>query len=90
MNASGFSARADSVNGFRFGGGPVRRYVGRDQADMRILGVNVVPGGPSGIPGDPEYATQLPLWLTADYHAVNMTLLIPGGVGEVFVPPPAP
>ena len=32
----------------------------------------MMPGGPSGVPGDPHYATQLGDWLTADYHPVNM------------------
>jgi hypothetical protein len=54
VNTSGFSARASGVNSFRFGGGPVRRYVGQPsrqsyfhQAD--IQGYNVMPGGPSGV-----------------------------------------
>ena len=88
VNASGFSPRSISLNGFMFGGGPVRRYVGHPFLG-RIFGVNQVPGGPSGIPGDPGYATQLGVWLTADYHLVNMTSLIPGEKEEL-VPPPAP
>ena len=68
VNASGFSARSIGLNTFMFGGGPVRRYVGRADAPAGSSGVNVVPGGPSGIPGDPDYATQLAVWLTADYH----------------------
>jgi penicillin amidase len=87
VNASGFSARSISVNGFMFGGGPVRRYVGRAGAD-EIHGVNVVPGGPSGIAGDPGYATQLATWLTADYHAVKMSQAAAGGVPELFLPAP--
>ncbi len=69
-------------------GGPVRRYVG-EQIDSRIRGVNVVPGGPSGIPGDPGYATQLGTWLTADYHFVNMSRR---AIGEkqTLVPPATP
>ena len=69
-----------------FGGGPVRRYVGRADSH-KIVGVNVVPGGPSGIPGDHDYATQLAVWLTADYHNVNKNA---SGPREVLVPPPAP
>jgi len=52
--------------------------------------VNVVPGGPSGIPGHPDYATQLGIWLTADYHPVKMSPVASGGVSEELVPPPAP
>jgi penicillin amidase len=87
VNASGFSATAIGVNDFDFGGGPVRRYVGKGVPFLGPVGVNVVPGGPSGIPGDPDYATQLGTWLTADYHPVNMTLIIPGGDVEILVPP---
>jgi penicillin amidase len=76
VNASGFSARADGSNEFKFGGGPVRRYVGEGGVnwgpDGDIRGVNVMPGGPSGDPLSPEYATQLGTWLTADYHKVRM------------------
>ena len=88
VNASGFSARATGVDSFMFGGGPVRRYVGmRTPIFGLILGVNVVPGGPSGIPGDPNYATQLATWLTADYHIVNMSKVVLGGKQEELVPP---
>jgi penicillin amidase len=65
------------LNGFKFGGGPVRRYVGEGGVNWSpvgdIRGVNVMPGGPSGDPESPEYATQLGTWLTADYHKVRMS-----------------
>jgi penicillin amidase len=86
VNASGFSARATGLNSFMFGGGPVRRYVGRAEPGG-IVGVNVVPGGPSGIPGSADYATQLATWLTADYHTVKMSPSASGGRKERFVPP---
>ncbi len=94
VNASGFSPRAQSVNEFRFGGGPVRRYVGQPRGNgpgPRIKGFNVMPGGPSGIPGDPRYATQLGSWLTADYHAVVLGTSFPSGPAtqsETLVPAP--
>jgi len=94
VNASGFSARATGVGSFTFGGGPVRRYVGEasvgSRRSPRIRAFNVVPGGPSGVPGDPDYATQLGTWLTADYHRVNMSPLVVGrGVTrEVLAPAP--
>ncbi len=89
VNASGFSARADSVNGFRFGGGPVRRYVGT--AGIRsgpgnVRGTNVMPGGPSGDPASPEYATQLGKWLVVDAHAVEMAHPKTVASRERFVP----
>ena len=89
VNASGFSARAIGLNSFTFGGGPVRRYVGQ-KIDSKISGVNVVPGGPSGVPGDPGYATQLATWLTAEYHKVDMRESVAAGNKDVLVPPPEP
>jgi hypothetical protein len=47
----------------------------------------VVPGGPSGVPGDPDYATQLATWLTADTHKVSMKTLVPRGEQDLLVPP---
>ncbi|MDH3520640.1 MAG: penicillin acylase family protein [Myxococcales bacterium] len=93
VNASGFSARANSLNGFKFGGGPVRRYVGEGGVNWgpvgSVRGVNVIPGGPSGDPSSPQYATQLGNWLTADNHPVRMTR-VPNQADaiavEVFVP----
>ena len=57
-----------------FGNGPVRRYVGRAGVGgpFGVSGFNVMPGGPSGVPGSPDYATQLGTWLTSDYHPVEM------------------
>jgi len=92
VNRSGFSARAQDLDSFMFGHGPARRYVGQARrGPSKIAGMNVVPGGPSGIPGDPYYATQLGTWLTADYHAVKMGLSFPKGPfveRETFVPAP--
>jgi len=92
VNASSFSARAEDLNAFMFGRGPVRRYVAKISTGHRnITGVNVVPGGPSGIPGDPNFATQLATWLTADYHTVKMEVTPAKGPfvkRETFVPAP--
>jgi penicillin amidase len=93
VNASGFSATADGTNEFRFGSGPVRRYVGGPKArgPLKISGVNVIPGGPSENPFSPNYATQLGLWLTADQHAVPMGKNIPKQdtqSEDTFVPSP--
>jgi penicillin amidase len=90
VNASGFSARADGVDSFMFGGGPVRRYVGEAQPSNLpkpgIEGVNVIAGGPSGVPGNPRYATQLEHWLTAKYHAVDMGTQKKGSGTELLLP----
>jgi len=56
----------------------------------KIVGENAVPGGPSGIPDTPGYATQLAVWLTSDYHKVGMLPFIPPGKADLLVPPPAP
>ena len=85
VNASGFSARATGLQSFRFGGGPVRRYVGRG-SPWGIDGRNVVPGGPSGDAADPGYTTQLATWLTADQHRVDMRPN-PRGRREILRPP---
>ena len=94
VNASGFSARAASLNGFKFGGGPVRRYVGEGGVNWGsvgdIRGVTSLPGGPSEDPASPQYATQLGTWLTADNHKVRMND-VPNQANaisvESFVPP---
>jgi penicillin amidase len=83
VNASGFSARAVSLNSFMFGGGAARRYVGTAGAGG-VEGYSIIPGGPSSDPSDPLYMRQLGLWLTADYHTVDMS---PGAGGVVIVVP---
>jgi penicillin amidase len=93
VNASGFSARADRENSFRFGGGPVRRYVGEGgvAGGKAIRGFNVVPGGPSGDAASPHYTTQLGTWLSADQHPVVMNgpSVIRNRISdETFVPGP--
>lgn len=94
VNASSYSARAAGLNSFKFGSGPVRRYVGGPRVTKgtdRIHGVNVTPGGPSGNPFSPNYATTLATWLTADYHEVPMGKNIPKNktqIDETFVPSP--
>ncbi len=67
VDASTHSARANSLNGFMFGNGPNRRFV----ADMEPSGLRaeqIIPGGQSGVLGDPLYASQLHRWLTNQYH----------------------
>jgi hypothetical protein len=90
VNASSFSAKAQTLDSFMFGHGLTRRYVGKARTG-KIVGVNVVPGGPSGIRGNPNYAIRLGTWLTADYRSVEMSVSIPHGrfvERETFVPPP--
>ena len=67
VDASSHSARADGLNEFMFGGGPSRRFVGEMTPDG-VVGYNVIPGGQSGVFFNPNYGSQLPLWLTNSYH----------------------
>ena len=70
VDASAHSPRADGVNDFMFGAGPVRRFVGvLDPGGIDAY--QILPGGQSGVPGSPHYASQLGRWLTNDYHPVR-------------------
>lgn len=74
LDASGHDARANSLNGFTFGGGPARRFVAEmDPAGIRAF--QVIPGGNSGVPTGPAYVGQLPLWLTNSY--LSMPIAVP-------------
>jgi penicillin amidase len=70
VDASSHSARADGVNDFRFGGGPVRRFVSEPQGAFNSGAESIWAGGVSGVPfpGNPYYANLLNYWL------VNETL----------------
>jgi penicillin amidase len=67
VDASSHSARADSLNGFMFSHGPNRRFVG-EMTPLGVAGAETIPGGQSGVFYSPNYSSQLPLWLTNNYH----------------------
>jgi acyl-homoserine lactone acylase PvdQ len=67
VDDSDASPRANTLNGFMFGGGPNRRFVG-EMTPAGVVGYQVIPGGQSGVFYHPNYASQLPLWLTNRYH----------------------
>ena len=67
VDASSHSARANTLNGFMFGSGPNRRFVGEMTPDG-VVGYETIPGGQSGVFLHPNYSSQLPLWLTNSYH----------------------
>ena len=67
VDASSHSTRADSLNGFMFADGPNRRFVG-EMTPLGVDGVETIPGGQSGVFYNPNYSSQLPLWLTNSYH----------------------
>ena len=68
VNPGGGTLRVSGVNDFMFSGStaPGRRFVG--QMNSPISAVEVIPGGESAVLGDPNYASQLLLWLTGNYH----------------------
>lgn len=63
VDAASHDPRADSVNEFMFGSGPVRRFVAEGRTDG-IVAETSLPGGTSGTLGSPFYANLLPMWLT--------------------------
>ncbi len=67
VDASAHSARADGLNEFMFGSGPNRRFVGV-MTPGGVDGYETIPGGQSGVFYNPNYSSQLPLWLTNTYH----------------------
>ncbi len=68
VNPGGGTLRVSGVNDFMFSGAtaPGRRFVG--EMNTPISAVEVIPGGESAVLGDPNYASQLLLWLTGNYH----------------------
>jgi penicillin amidase len=70
LDASGHSVRANTVNGFMFGSGPARRKV----AEMTdgFVPQQILPGGQSGVLGNPLYASQLGRWLTNRYKPMPL------------------
>jgi len=65
VDASNHDARAQSVNEFMFGSGPVNRFVA-EAGPPGVSAESVWPGGTSAIPGEPFYLNLLPWYLTND------------------------
>jgi penicillin amidase len=65
LDVAAFNVRAQTLNGFMFGSGPARRFIG----DMTtpIKAQQIIPGGQSGVLGSPLYVSQLGRWLTNRY-----------------------
>jgi len=66
VDASSHDARADASNDFMFGSGPANRFVGEPRAPGEVVAESSLPGGTSGVPGEPFYVNLLPRWLTND------------------------
>ena len=64
-------ARGNTVNGFMFNAGPSRRYACEAGPGL-ISAQNTLPGGVSGVLGDPNYFSILPLWLTNQTYPMEV------------------
>jgi penicillin amidase len=73
VDAASHDARANSINGFMFGSGPARRYVGVLERSGPA-GRSALPGGTSALPTSPHYLDLLPAYLTDDYYPVRTRL----------------
>ena len=62
VDAASHDVRADSLDGFMFATGPVRRFVG-ELARGATRAESIWAGGTSGVLGSPLYAQFLPHWL---------------------------
>ena len=87
VDASSHSARADSVNGFMFGSGPVRRYVSEPQAAYRSGAQSIWAGGVSGVPGSPNYANLLRFWLVNEALPLTLRTKDVDGLETALTPP---
>jgi penicillin amidase len=71
VDAAAHNPRADSANGFTFGSGPARRYIGV-LARSGPVGRSALPGGTSALPTERHYLDLLPEYLTNDYYPVRV------------------
>lgn len=69
VDAASHSVRADGAQDFRFGSGPVRRFVGELMPEGPRA-EQILPGGQSGILGSDHATDQLGRWLTNAYKPV--------------------
>ncbi|HQW80950.1 MAG TPA: penicillin acylase family protein [Pseudomonadota bacterium] len=65
VDASSHNTRANTLNGFMFGSGPARRFVG--EMSTPIVADQIYPGGQNAVLGSPGYISQLPRWLVNAY-----------------------
>ena len=75
VDAATHDLRGAGSDGFVFDSGPTRRHVGQVRSPLRgISGQASLPGGESGVLGDPLYANLLPRWLTNETHPLRQRL----------------
>lgn len=77
VDASAHSPRANSLDGFMFSSGPVRRFVG-EVGPGRTRAESIWAGGTSGVLGSPNYTLFLSRWLA------NETVPLALGAGEAI------
>jgi penicillin amidase len=89
VDAASHNVRAATVNGFMFGGGPARRYIGQP-APGHTVALSALPGGTSADPASPFYLNLLRPYLHNEYYPALLagdlrpadiagtTLLVPG------------
>jgi len=74
VDASSHSVRAANAQGFMFGSGPVRRYVGEPgTAPGSIVARTILPGGSSGVPGSPWYSNLMTRYLSNTSYPVRQS-----------------
>ena len=70
VDASSHSARADHAEAFRFGSGPVRRYVG-EPGGAAIAAQTILPGGSSGVRSSLWYSNLMARYLSNASYPVR-------------------
>ena len=81
VDASSHNPRANTLNGFMFSSGPNRRSVSEGVPDG-IRAVTSLPGGVSGVLGNPLYINLLRPWLTNEAFPIELQrrVILPWGV----------
>jgi cysteine-rich repeat protein len=73
VDAAAHDARADGLNEFMFNSGPARRVIATMTPGCPQV-MEVIPGGESGLPGNPNATDQLFLWLVNAYKPLPVCL----------------
>ena len=71
VDAAAHSPRAGGADGFTYGSGPARRYVGVLTRHGPV-GRSALPGGTSALPTERHYLDLLPAYLTDDSYLVKV------------------
>ncbi|MDX6720703.1 MAG: penicillin amidase [Solirubrobacteraceae bacterium] len=88
VDAATHDPRAGTPDGFTFGGGPSRRFIGK-ATPLGIRATQVIAGGESGEPTGLWFGNQLGTWLTNESHAALATpraVARDAAATEVFTP----